>query len=625
MGTYLDGYLGTVKGDALRESIKATASAFLSQWVKEGEGKPAWYSLLLGHVQSGKTGQLLGVIAALADSSITNFLLLTTDNRRLQSQTLLRAQTSLPGMLVVGETDDVSFMTAPAQKPVVVVLKKNARVLQTWRNTILSTARCKSVPLVVVDDEADATSLNTRVNVASVSRINKLLGDIRDDASQCIYIQVTATPQAVLLQSSLSGWKPESVLTIEPGAGYLGGRYFFTDPPSHAVRFTSEDEAKKIIDGDPGTADGLVASVFSYLVNCGEEICRGGSCCNFLIHPSVRVSCHNAFVAKFSGYLSSLKKSLTSEKFDENLKASWLDLHSTCPEIHAYPRIRDAVVNLVKSGKINVFTINSKSDGNKSYDSGFNIVVGGNSLGRGLTLPRLQVFYYCRVAKTPQADTMWQHSRMFGYDRARGLVRVFVPKSVHKIFYNICESNEVLFEQIKTKGMDGVQLLFPEGVRPTRKCVVDNDFLSLVQGGVNFFPFEPDEANVQAMDALLANVDSRDPVLVSVDDMMELLGALGAYDPDDWDKAKFMQCLATTKKLSSPVSCKILVRRDRDVSKGTGSLLSENDRSLIDDLSAEVVLVFYRLNGKRSQGWKGNPFWVPNIKFPNGLTYYSER
>ena len=145
MGTYLDGYLGAVKGDALRESIKATASAFLSRWVKDCEGKSAWYSLLLGHVQSGKTGQLLGVIAALADASITNFLLLTTDNRRLQSQTLLRAQASLLGMLVVGETDDISFMTAPAQKPVVVVLKKNARVLQTWRNMILSTARCKGV------------------------------------------------------------------------------------------------------------------------------------------------------------------------------------------------------------------------------------------------------------------------------------------------------------------------------------------------------------------------------------------------------------------------------------------------------------------------------------------------
>ena len=625
MGTYLDGYLGTVKGDALREAIKATASEFMSRWTKECGGKPTWYSLLLGHVQSGKTGQLLGVIATLADASIANFLLLTTDNRRLQAQTLLRAQASLPGMLVLGETDDVPFMTAPVQMAVVVVLKKNARVLQTWRNTILSTARCKGVPLVVVDDEADATSLNTRVNVNSVSRINKLLGDIRDDASQCIYIQVTATPQAVLLQSSLSGWKPESVLTIEPGAGYLGGRYFFTVPPSHAVRFTAEDEAKKIVNGDPAGACGLVASVFSYLVNCGEEICRGGSCCNFLIHPSVRVSCHNSFVTKFSSYLSSLKKSLMSAKFDERLKAGWLDLQATYPEIHAYSKIREAVVGLLNSGKINVFTINSKSDGNTSYDSGFNIVVGGNSLGRGLTLPRLQVFYYCRVAKTPQADTMWQHSRMFGYDRVRGLVRVYVPKSVHKLFYTICESNEVLFEQIKAKGVGGVQLVFPEGVRPTRKCVVDNDLLSLVQGGVNFFPFEPDETNVKAMDALLANVDSRDPVLVSVDEMIGLLGALGTYDSDDWDKAKFLQCLEATKKLSSPVPCKILVRRDRDVSKGTGSLLSENDRALVDDLSDEVVLVLYRLNGQRSQGWKGNPFWIPNVKFPNGLTYYSER
>ena len=41
------------------------------------------------------------------------------------------------------------------------------------------------------------------------------------------------------------------------------------------------------------------------------------------------------------------------------------------------------------------------------------------------------------------------------------------------------------------------------------------------------------------MDALLANVDSRDPVKVSVDEMIGLFGALGIYDSEDWDKAKF--------------------------------------------------------------------------------------
>ena len=622
---HLDDYLATIQNDAMRDSIKKTALVFLDKRAALPSDWQAWYALLLGHVQSGKTGQLLGVISALADASVTTFILLTTDNRLLHLQTLNRVREALANVLIIGETDDVPFMTAPKQAPVVVVLKKNSRVLKTWRNTILSTERCKDAPLVIVDDEADATSLNTKVNVNSTSRINKLLGDIRDESSRCLYIQVTATPQAILLQSSVSGWRPHFVVTIPTGKGYLGGRYYFTDPPSHAVRFTSENEAHNIIQKTAEEVKGLVSSMFSYLVNCGEEICKGGACCNFLVHPSVRVECHKSFVERITDYISRLKQIAATPSFEAHLKDAWLDLQSTYPEIHSFKRIQATVVNLLKNGTINVFSVNSQSDGNVSYGTGFNIVVGGNSLGRGLTLPRLQVFYYCRTAKKPQADTMWQHSRMFGYDRVRGLVRVYIPKLVHKLFYDISESTEVLFDQIREKGIAGIQLILPEGLSPTRKCVIDRGLLSLVQGGVNFFPFEPDESNASAMDALLSNVDSREPITVSANFMLEVFGALGMYADDDWNKARFVQCLEATSKTPSEISCKLIVRRNRDISKATGSLLSETDRQLVNELSNDVVLVLYRLNGSVSCGWQGHSFWIPNIKFPDRFVYYSEK
>jgi hypothetical protein len=47
--------------------------------------------LLLGEVQSGKTGQMLGIIADAADKGFEVFVLLTSSNTYLQQQTYLRA------------------------------------------------------------------------------------------------------------------------------------------------------------------------------------------------------------------------------------------------------------------------------------------------------------------------------------------------------------------------------------------------------------------------------------------------------------------------------------------------------------------------------------------------------
>jgi hypothetical protein len=67
----------------------------------------------------------------------------------------------------------------------------------------LSTSALKGRPVFIVDDEADATNLNTKVNQKDFSAINRHIKAIRNDGSSCIYLQVTATPQAVLLQKKI--------------------------------------------------------------------------------------------------------------------------------------------------------------------------------------------------------------------------------------------------------------------------------------------------------------------------------------------------------------------------------------------------------------------------------------
>ena len=64
--TYLDSYLETIKSERLRKSIKDTSeSVYLN--VQKHNTFTRTTGLLLGQVQSGKTGQMLGIISKLAD------------------------------------------------------------------------------------------------------------------------------------------------------------------------------------------------------------------------------------------------------------------------------------------------------------------------------------------------------------------------------------------------------------------------------------------------------------------------------------------------------------------------------------------------------------------------------
>ncbi|QBA72756.1 hypothetical protein EVE76_15380 (plasmid) [Lactiplantibacillus plantarum] len=110
-----------------------------------------------------------------------------------------------------------------------IIVKKNTRVLQAWVDRFRNSKKLKGNALFIVDDEADAASENTKVNQKKVSAINDRLRKIRDTAQASIYLQVTGTPQALLLQSLNSNWRPMFTEYFEPGNGYLGGDFSFQE------------------------------------------------------------------------------------------------------------------------------------------------------------------------------------------------------------------------------------------------------------------------------------------------------------------------------------------------------------------------------------------------------------
>ncbi|MBQ8706207.1 MAG: hypothetical protein IJ548_07925 [Paludibacteraceae bacterium] len=628
---YLSNYLLKLNYKGLKESVEEVSRNVCENIDEHFDFRSNMSGLLLGNVQSGKTAQMLGVIARLADKGYRIFVILTSDNVDLQRQTYKRTFKSLSGFDVLSEIDDALFHGASSARPLVLVLKKNSTILRKWRDLLLSSNYCRGQILVIFDDEGDNASLNTLVNKQRVSTINRHIDVIRNSASSSIYIEVTATPQALLLQSSISGWHPEFVNYFKPGNGYLGGDFFYSEPQSYTVRYTDEHELDDVVvDDDNICPIGLQMSIMSYLVVCAHKKIQGETNCNLMIHPSVRTNIHFRFSERVQEHLNLLQRSLENEDFEMNLRDSWLDLQKTYPNLESYDDIKDAVESILNNTEILVVPLNSRSSVSRDPENpdalnlseGFNIVIGGNTLGRGVTFPHLQTVYYCRTSRTPQADTFWQHSRVFGYDREAGLVRIFIPRTLYKLFCDLNKANSVLIKQIEQYGVESIELIYPQGIKPTRKNVLDHQFLNVLLGGVNIFPVEPIMNNAIIIDSIVKGYSVDTVHDVDAQLLINLLLHSGSIVVDDFDSKKFISYIKALEGKRPKTKYKLLLQINRNITKGTGTLLSQKDRNIADNFMNDVVLIMYRLNGQLELGWNGNPLWVPNIKFPSDCCFY---
>ena len=625
--SYLQAYLERIRSrgnPALADAINKTVTDVVPQYISNFSFTDHVVSLLVGDVQSGKTSHMFGLMCAAADESFMNFVLLTTDNIILQQQTFKRAERDLCDFCICDENDYLKFVQNNLRKPAVIVLKKNTSVLKQWKNNFASTSFCAGNPLFIVDDEADASSLNTQVNHNKQSTINKNLEAIKKTTSSSIYMEVTGTPQSILLQTAKSGWKPYFIYYFKPGTGYMGGNFFFPPEPPKQVVLTDNDEAQDILNDDEFPENGLKQALITHLISAGHVMLSGGVVCNFLIHPSVKISQHSDFANKIGSYLNEIAHSYEEEETKEAFTLVYELLKETKTDILPLDTIYDYVIEQMQNDKVNILMLNSvvSYDENTQYETGINIIVGGNSLGRGVTFPKLQTIYYCRVAKRPQADTMWQHARMFGYDRDPALMRVFMPPKLFKLFSDINRTNSSIIKQIEkmNNGYD-IKIFYPTGLKPTRKSVIDKKAVGIYSGGVNYFPFYPINKDIPTIDKML-ELFLDDVYTVSLRLIVKVLEQVDS-ETEDWNAKAFIGFINSFLATDTTAQAKLIVRRNRDVGKGTGTLLSPTDRKIGDDYTEEVVLTMYKITGNIAKGWNGEQLWIPNIKLPGDYAYYS--
>lgn len=609
-------------------SVRSTIDAISKNNLAKFSHMDHEIGLLLGQVQSGKTSQMFGVMCAAADYGFELFLVLTSGMTALQQQTFERAVQSIDTFFVCNENDEVQFYGKKLRKPTVIILKKNASVLRKWKNHLASSGYCVGRPIFIIDDEADATSLNTKINKKELdekSTINQLLEDIKHLCTSSFYLQVTATPQPLLLQSLDSGWKPKFIHYFRPGNNYLGGSFFYSKPTPFTNISTQDDELSLLLETND-TPRGLKLAATTYLITSAHQMSEKRKVCNFLIHPSSKIDDHTVIANKLKSYMKYVIANTGDPEVLAQLEQSYVGLRQSRPDIIDF---KDVISFLESEPSFKYITMNSGPDSETtpSIDSGLNVIVGGNSLGRGVTFKGLQTVYYLRSAKKPQADTFWQHSRMFGYDRDPLLMRVFMPRALYNLFSEINSSNEVLYDQIEQGNLDKLQLMFPPGVKPTRDSVIDKSKLDVLVGAVNYFPPSPDQSNAFDLDPILEKYDEK--VLYHEIDTETAINILSKNKDDQINNWSINSYISALRALSSEKGFNdkviLIVRRNRNVGNKTGTMLSEDDRKLGSSITDKSVITLYRNLGDPDKGWDGVPFWMPNLKLPSGRVFYASR
>lgn len=622
--------------DEVRD-ISETAKEVAGRWVNPLRGgKEEINGLVYGLIQSGKTGVLTVSGAMGADEGYRAVVILTSDNDPLYDQTLARVQEAFPGIDIIGKNDfkDIdAFLQRIKGGTCAIVTTKNVSRLKTLIENF-KLGKIRGLSCLIIDDEADQASLNTLASRDDGRRsaINDQITELRALFDKNTYLQVTATPQALFLQGPGHRFRPKFTVLSHPGRDYVGGEDFFADNS----KLVSEFDLSDITIIAPGSQPAprleiprsLQKALDTFMVGATYKRTKDADQnCAFLCHVSTRKSDHNHIVDLLRKYKTDLADELKAKerKTVDRLKMAYDDLATTHSQLvsSSFDELLEAIEFF--SPGITVKLINGETDEDVAVRSPYNLFVGGNKLGRGVTIKNLLVSYYGRNPKNPQADTVLQHARMYGYRRKDiGLLRLFLPRELHIVFKAISRMEQGLRDLIARNLSEEFRGVYVQGtLSPTRKNILAPGSIGVYSGGSNYNPAQvmrDDSVRpfTGKIDKKVSSIVNKSYLEMSIKDMRELIGWI---KPDNtaseriWNSVAVAESLEQFAKLQKQDSGYIYVDRDRDldaVRRETAGILTGGE---VGNVPADKIILFL-LRTKAARG--RNPSWWPQIRFPDG-------
>lgn len=444
--------------------------------------RPAWTckGLVVGYVQSGKTTNYTSVIAKAADNGYKLVIVLSGMHNGLRRQTQQRLDTQLCQLVpdawltLTGADDDfrapamssVALLKGQKSKIALCVVKKNGTVLkrlQRWLQDAAEQGTLAELPVLVVDDEADQASVQTKT-------INPLILGILEKLPRCTYLAYTATPFANLLIDPGAGdlYPSDFIINLPRPEGYFGTERIFgrdlvegdeANGPSldgyDMVRIIEDDEVASVSPAGRAAAASFEPEITSSLEDAlrwfwlatATRRARGDDGhSTMLIHTSIKTTVHESFRDPLLDYRDDLLRGLEAGDADlvDELRSLWNSETGKVPADTvgaaivpvSFDQILEQLTEVVGSTK--VVLDNYRSDDRLDYTtpSQVAIAVGGNTLSRGLTLEGLVVSFFVRAAQA--YDTLLQMARWFGFRPGyEDLPRIWMTRRLEEWFRHL--------------------------------------------------------------------------------------------------------------------------------------------------------------------------------------------
>lgn len=395
------------------------------------------------------------------------------------------------------------------------VVKKNPSRLKNLLKQMEAANReglLDDAPVLIIDDESDQATPNTAKEDQACSGINLRIRKIWDQVQQGSYVAYTATPFANVLMDPndderyteyVDSDNPENpegktvehypgmypsdfIYALERPKGYIGASRIFGTP-----LWATEDEDGVLDDGanidalrdideweaeilrpptpteeragkryEPEMVPSLKDAVHWFMIATALRRLRTGKKqhSSMLIHFSYRVQTHFEAADVVKEYIDELKKAYDTPEMNEAMQHLYerevTRMQAIRPD-ESYPawdELKLAVGQVVRETKCVVD--NGSSEERLEYDDAnpaTYVVIGGNTLARGLTLEGLISSYYLRTSKT--YDALLQMGRWFGFrPRYDDLIRLWTTRDLQDDYRHLAGVEDEIREEIRIVG-----------------------------------------------------------------------------------------------------------------------------------------------------------------------------
>jgi hypothetical protein len=462
------------------------------------------YGMVVGHVQSGKTGNYSAVICKAADAGYKFIVVIAGSINNLRNQTQERLNEAFVGIdkgipVGVGKLGDIrkellpislttkeqDFNKQDANKnsqglnfdninsPIILVIKKNTSTLKnviTWLKAQYK-GQIDRHAMLLIDDESDYASINTK-DEEDPTIINKKIRELLSLFNKSAYVAFTATPYANIFIDHEAGsddlgkdlFPKDFIYALDTPDNYFGARKIFLEsenkhlipiddfleeiPPKHKKDFLLPSLPKSLLD-----------AIRTFIINVGIRNLRkqGHKHNSMLIHATRFTMVHKKIGIHVENYFSSVKKDIESfgklgngaslsktiKSLKDTFENRFLELEFNWVEV------LESICEIINTIIIREVHSQTKIPLEYRKDIVTNaIVIGGTSLSRGFTLEGLSVSYFLR--NTVFYDTLMQMGRWFGYRLGyEDLCHIYMPTKIIDYFTQIIESTEDLFDDFK--------------------------------------------------------------------------------------------------------------------------------------------------------------------------------